>query len=245
MDTNYWNPLIHIVIWGSILSWLVVPPILSNILGLYVVGAATYWGVANEVLASSQFWFYCILATAVAILPVILMRLLILQFKPTLLDDVRLWETTKRQKELLDKVKKQFTTPESSVTPRLRVPLHVAAWRSSYAFAHEEGFGNLIVTGRYLGASESDVEEERDRRANTWMRRPKAKKSSKFGSLVHASLPAATAVITSSLGKKALDTVEIAVNEEEVLIKGKDDDVDEERERKEDEQESQVEQKDL
>ena len=229
------------------MSWLVVPPILSNILGLYVLDAATYWGVANEVLASSQFWFYWILATAVALLPIIAMRVLILQFKPTLLDDVRLWETTKRQKELFDKVKKQFATkesPESSVTPRLRVPLHVAPWRSSYAFAHEEGFGNLIVSGRYLGASESDVEKERDRRANTWMRRPKAKKSSKFGALVHASLPAATAVITSALGKKALDTVEIAVNEEEVLIKGKDDNVDEERERKEDEQESQVEQMD-
>lgn len=163
-------------IWGSILSWLVVPPFLSNVLTLYEVNAATYFGVANEVLASSLFWWYLIIATMIAILPVIAIRIAKNELKPSLLEDVKLCDTNKRYEEIVENLKKQFHREDSSSSGGT-IPAH---WRSGYAFAHEEGFGTIISSGRYLGALATEVEQERVRRTNTWMRgdrKPKKKQA--------------------------------------------------------------------
>ncbi len=167
MDTNYWNPIIHVAVWGSILSWLVVPPFLSNIVTLYELDAATYFGVANEVLASAMFWWYLIIATVVALVPMIAVRIVRTELWPTLLDDVKLVETKKRNKEFIETIKKQFYNEDD------QIPIIPTRWRTGYAFAHEEGFGKIISSGRYLGASAADVEQERINRTGTWMRENK------------------------------------------------------------------------
>ena len=171
LDTNYWNPIIHVSIWGSILSWLVVPPFLSNIVPLYVLDAATYFGVANEVLASSMFWWYLIIATMIALVPIIAIRIGATELWPTLLDDVKLLETNKRSEELVESLKKQFHKDDDD-----SIPVVPSRWRTGYAFAHEEGFGQIISTGRYLGALADDVEKERIQRTGTWMRDNKRRK---------------------------------------------------------------------
>lgn len=168
MDTNYWNPLVHIVIWASILSWFVVPPFLSNFLPLYIVGQSLYYGVSNEVLASSHFWFYFIITAILGVSPVAALRVLQVQIKPTLLDDVRLLESTHSQKELKEKFLRKFSfsiESKAEESTQDRKPLtKQQSLRSSYAFAHEKGFAELIVSGRYIGANEIEVAEERVRR---------------------------------------------------------------------------------
>ena len=169
-DTNYWNPVIHIFIWGSILTWLIVPPFLSNILTLYEVSAATYFGVSNEVLASSMFWLYLIVATVIAVLPGIAVRVITNEIWPTLLEDVKLCESNKRHSELIDNLKSKLSKEEATVgvaEEKGDVPI---LWRSGYAFSHQEGFGGIISTGKYLGASANEIEQQRTLRRNTWMK---------------------------------------------------------------------------
>ena len=145
-----------------------MPPFLSNFLPLYLVGQSYYYGVANEVLASSHFWFYFIIAAILGVFPVAALRVLLVQIKPTLLDDVRLMESTHSQKELKNKVLRKLSLsveskaeePTSHTKPLIKQP----SLRSGYAFAHEKGFAELIVTGRYIGANEAEVAEERVRR---------------------------------------------------------------------------------
>ena len=220
LDTSYWNVIVHLFIWGSILSWLVVPPFLSNFLPLYDVGLATYYGVANEVLASAMFWWYLILVTFIALAPTFLSRVLKYELKPTLLEDVKLLETKKFNEELLEKFKKQF----SRETEAEQKPIVPKLWRTGYAFAHEEGFGQLISSGHYLGALATEVEQERTKRRSTWMsedyksagyRKPKATKNAaskdnkKNPSLVEASLTtglAAGLTVALAGGRKKEET---------------------------------------
>ena len=163
------------------LSWLVVPPFLSNFYPLYITDVLVYWGVSNEVLASDYFWIYCFLATILAIFPAAFIKILQIELRPALIDDVRLIEFDRSQKELKDKlvdVSHKLTTSikvkegEESVAvlPAVK-PEKIAPYRSSYAFSHEEGFGRLIATGRYLGADESKVAEERVRRNTLTLKR--------------------------------------------------------------------------
>uniref|UniRef100_A0A1X7U3D1 Phospholipid-transporting ATPase n=1 Tax=Amphimedon queenslandica TaxID=400682 RepID=A0A1X7U3D1_AMPQE len=181
MDTNYWNPVIHIFIWGSILSWWVVPPFLSNVPYFYNFNVLSYYGVSNEVLASFHFYFYTFLAMALALLPVFFARIILTELFPSLLDDVRLSEDKISSKEraewfkghiqrALPGKKEELLEEEGRVTPVSSGLLRHQ--RSSYAFAHEEGFGSHILTGRYLGANEKEVHSERTRRNTLTLGRP-------------------------------------------------------------------------
>lgn len=117
-----------------------------------------------------MFWWYLIIATVIALAPVILLRILHTELFPSLLEDVKLCENKAREKDILESIKKPFSRKEEEkeeVYPNIPV-MHS---RSSYAFSHEEGFGRLILSGKYLGASAVDVENERTLRRNTWMKK--------------------------------------------------------------------------
>ena len=101
------------------------------------------------------------------VFPVAAFRVLQVQIKPTLLDDVRLVESTRSQIELREKILRRFSSTESKVeepTPHLKPLKKQSSLRSGYAFAHEKGFAELILSGRYIGANETEVAEERVRR---------------------------------------------------------------------------------
>lgn len=190
MDTNHWNPVVHIGIWASILLWWVVPPFLSNILYFYNYDILVYYGVSNEVLASFHFYFYLFLAMALALFPVFFARVLQIELFPSLLDDVRLAESKikkvkeraewflrhlqsvipgekKKPGDIIDDDREKLTPTPSALLKHQR---------SAYAFAHEEGFGSHILTGRFLGANSIEVAQERTRRHTlTLGSRPKRK----------------------------------------------------------------------
>lgn len=187
MDTNHWNPVVHIGIWASILLWWIVPPFLSNILYFYNYNILVYYGVSNEVLASFHFYFYLFLAMALALFPVFFSRVLQIELFPSLLDDVRLMESKKkdRTEQLLRQIQSVIPSEKKKpgdiidddrekLTPTPSGLLKHQ--RSAYAFAHEEGFGSHILTGRFLGANSIEVAQERTRRHTlTLGSRPKRK----------------------------------------------------------------------
>lgn len=126
--------------------------------------------MANEVLASAMFWWYLIIASSIALAPAILLRILKNELFPTLLEDVKLCESKAREKDIIESIKRQFSKKEeeeAAAYPEDFIP--PLSSRSSYAFSHEEGFGKLISSGKYLGASAVEVENERTLRRNTWM----------------------------------------------------------------------------
>ncbi len=160
MDTFHWNPIIHLFIWGSILSWLVVIPITSAP-GLYgIAGFFEYLGVAYEVLATATFWIYLPIAVIIALLPTIIFRVVLVDIDPHIVDDVRL-QQKKEGRRLFKRLKLRRKPVYSEVTRRATVK------RTGYAYSHTEGFGDMITTGRIFGMDEREVADERRRRLST------------------------------------------------------------------------------
>ena len=152
LDTLTWNPIMHLFVWGSIISWFVVIPFVG---ASFLYGSFfTYTGVANEVLGTAQFWFFWPLASVIALTPTVVFRFMRLDLDPHLVDDVRL------------KVGKEGKKLFRRRTFKRKVPKHVAKSdkRTGYAFAHEEGFGKLITSGLGFGMPLHDVEVQHQRR---------------------------------------------------------------------------------
>ena len=165
LDTFHWNPIAHIFIWGSILSWLVVIPI-SSTSGLYgLIGFFQYAGVAFEVIRSATFWFYVPLATIVALTPTIIFRTMRLDFDPHIIDDVRLVQKNEGRK--LFKRLKFHRKPADSVIARAP-----STKRTGYAYSHTEGYGQMISTGHIFGMNEEEVIRERQKRISMIVSNP-------------------------------------------------------------------------
>lgn len=142
----------HILVWGSILIWFVIIPITSSP-GFYS-SFFQYGGVAYKVLSTTDFWFYLPIATVVALFPTIFSRLVTLYRQPTYVDFVRLKE--RKEGEKLFKRKTVRRRPVTARSGTLK--------RSGYAFAHQEGFADLISTGHIFGLDSDHVQAEHFRR---------------------------------------------------------------------------------
>lgn len=179
LDTFYWNPIMHVFVWGSILVWFLIIPITST--GLLYGSFFQYVGVAYEVMSTANFWFYLPLSAVVALLPTIFFRLLKLYRYPTYVDFVRLKERKEGKK--LFKRKKIDRKSRSAHSMK----------RSGYAFAQEQGFGHLISTGHIFGMDEGFVAAERTRRNSTFL-----SASSSRPDLTPSALAAATVSISAA-----------------------------------------------
>ena len=141
----------HLFVWGSILVWFVVIPVTST--AAFYGSFFTFGGVAFEVLSTANFWFYLPLSAVIALAPTMLFRLIQLYQKPQYIDFVRL----KEKKEGRKIFKRKTIT-------RKHAPTRKSTKRSGYAFSHQEGYGNLITTGRIFGMDEDNVAAEHMRR---------------------------------------------------------------------------------
>lgn len=136
----------HLFVWGSILIWFVIIPITHT--GTFYGSFFEYSGVSFEVLSTVNFWFYLPLSAALALLPTILFRMYNLYWHPTYVDFVRLKEKKEGKKLFKRKLIGRKTSSARSMK------------RSGYAFAHEEGFAELITTGHIFGMNEENVAAE-------------------------------------------------------------------------------------
>ena len=153
----------HIFVWGSIIAWFVVIPITSTEAIYNITLFRFYPGTAFQVLASATFWFYLPLATVIALLPTVALRVIRLEFYPHMVDDVRL-KMKLEGKKLFKRFKQKSLLTRSSRSLK----------RTGYAFSHQEGFGRLIETG--VGFCDmpppEQVEEQRRQRLSIWMSSP-------------------------------------------------------------------------
>ncbi|XP_050059932.1 phospholipid-transporting ATPase ID isoform X1 [Aphis gossypii] len=131
-DTSYWTVINHIVIWGSLTLFFVAEWVYN-----YLIGGA-YVGSLAMAMKQPTFWLVTLLVVVVIISPVVAWRLYFLETSPVLTDKLRL-------KQL-----KQMRQVSGTDTRMPSIKHKRRSIRSGYAFAHQEGFGRLITSGKIM-----------------------------------------------------------------------------------------------
>ncbi|KAJ6220049.1 hypothetical protein RDWZM_005861 [Blomia tropicalis] len=136
LDTSYWTVFNHIVIWGSIAFYFALTLFInSNFIG------NQYLGCFRMTLSSGQFWFTMFIILVILLFPVVAIRFYNLTVHPTLSDRCRMKQRFLRKKALTQTYDPYLIRRKSSAFRSRR------SIRSGYAFAHQEGFGQLIMSG--------------------------------------------------------------------------------------------------
>uniref|UniRef100_A0A672J4S9 Phospholipid-transporting ATPase n=1 Tax=Salarias fasciatus TaxID=181472 RepID=A0A672J4S9_SALFA len=137
LDTGFWTVFNHVFVWGSLASYFTIMFALnSQILFRIFPNQFHFVGSAQSTLLQPVVWLTIALATAICIVPVLAFRFLKLDLKPQLSD-----------------------TAEAG-RPRVsegRLGARGGSRRSGYAFAHQEGFGELITSGKNMRLSSLNI----------------------------------------------------------------------------------------
>ncbi|PRD27514.1 UNVERIFIED_CONTAM: Phospholipid-transporting ATPase ID [Trichonephila clavipes] len=143
LDTSYWTVFNHIVIFGSVAFFFALTLFINSDLI-----ASKYIGVFRMTLSSPTFWITCLLVFAILLIPVISVRFYWVHVHPTLSDRVRLKQRRMR-------IQAEPSEPQIVLPQLMRRPSRRKSMRSGYAFAHQEGFGRLIMSGKIMKKSKS------------------------------------------------------------------------------------------
>lgn len=133
LDTSYWTICNHIMIWGSLLWYFTLDSFYN-----YVIGGP-YVGALAKAVTGSTFWLTTMLTVIILMVPVLAWRFYSFDCHPSLADRIRMKQ---RQSKQLRPKMEMLRTPSARRSRR--------SLRSSYAFAHEEGFGRLITSGKIM-----------------------------------------------------------------------------------------------
>lgn len=94
-------------------------------------------------LSSGQFWFTLFIVLVILLFPVVAIRFYYITVRPTLSDRCRLKQRFLRKKALTQTYDPYIRRKSSAYRSRRSI-------RSGYAFAHQEGFGQLITSGKIM-----------------------------------------------------------------------------------------------
>ncbi|XP_047227636.1 phospholipid-transporting ATPase ID-like [Girardinichthys multiradiatus] len=135
-DTYYWTAINQFFLWGSLAAYIAITfTFLSN--GLFFMFPTSFFfiGTARNCLNQPNAWLTVFLTCLLCTLPVVAYRFFLMQFYPMITDKVRY----KAQKE-------GMPTPSPYRPP----PRRIRSRRSSYAFSHSQGFGDLVTSRKFL-----------------------------------------------------------------------------------------------
>lgn len=105
----------------------------------YVIGGP-YVGSLTKAMSEMNFWFTTALTVIISIMPVLAWRFYFIDVAPTLTDRVRLKQ---RLQQMRSRQSQDVLRTPSARKARRSI-------RSGYAFAHQEGFGRLITSGKIM-----------------------------------------------------------------------------------------------
>ena len=147
---QYWTLFNHVVIWFSIAFYFIFNVFLYSD---FMVIFTPYTGSGRSVWSSPKFWFALILTNVVVLLPIIAYRFFSIDTEPTLIDRVRLKQRISKSKS--SEMSKRHSSRRRSTR---------SFARSGYAFSHQEGFGELITSGKnfkdsFVGQNKSKQSE--------------------------------------------------------------------------------------
>ncbi|XP_014610320.1 PREDICTED: phospholipid-transporting ATPase ID isoform X3 [Polistes canadensis] len=134
LDTSYWTIVNHIMVWGSLIWYFILDYFYNFVIG------GSYAGSLTMAMSEATFWFTTVITCIILVIPVLSWRFFFMDVKPTLSDRVRLKQ---RLAQLRSRQSQDILrTPSTRRTRR--------SLRSGYAFAHQEGFGRLITSGKIM-----------------------------------------------------------------------------------------------
>lgn len=139
LDTSYWTVINHVFIWGSIATYFsILFAMHSN--GMFDIfpNQFPFIGNARNSLTQRCVWLVIFLTTVASVMPVVALRFLKVDLFPTLSDQIRQRQKAQRK-----------ARPPYSRRPQTR---RSSSRRSGYAFAHQEGYGELITSGKNMRA---------------------------------------------------------------------------------------------
>lgn len=107
-----------------------------------------YVGTFRMTLSTAHFWFTLFLTIVILIVPIVAIRFYYVDTHPTLSDRVRL-------RQRLSHLRTRPSEPTLRISSVRRSSRR--SIRSGYAFAHQEGFGRLIMSGKIMKKSKSNT----------------------------------------------------------------------------------------
>ncbi|AWP08276.1 Phospholipid-translocating ATPase [Scophthalmus maximus] len=158
LDTHYWTAVNHLFIWGSVAVYFVILfAIQSNgIFGIFP-SHFPFIGTASSCLSEKSVWLVILLTTVVCVVPGLAVSFLRVDLFPTLTDKVRHLQQSRRRKR----------PPERNPRRVRRTSSH----RSAYAFSHQQGYGELITSGKNMrtGTVSPARSPARTQHSSNWM----------------------------------------------------------------------------
>ncbi|XP_039974416.1 phospholipid-transporting ATPase ID isoform X2 [Xiphias gladius] len=170
LDTGFWTVINHVFVWGSLGSYFTIMLALnSQTLFRIFPNQFHFVGSAQSTLLQPVVWLTIALATAICIVPVLAFRFLKLDLKPQLADTVRYTQLVrqKKRKPVGRRVVGAWRGVGSASEGRLSA--RGGSRRSGYAFAHQEGFGELITSGKNMRLSSLALATFASRHSSSWI----------------------------------------------------------------------------
>uniref|UniRef100_A0A3Q1EXH9 Phospholipid-transporting ATPase n=1 Tax=Acanthochromis polyacanthus TaxID=80966 RepID=A0A3Q1EXH9_9TELE len=140
LDTHYWTAVNHFFIWGSLTVYFAILFAMQSdgIFGIFPSNFP-YIGTARNCLSEKSVWLVILLTTVVCVVPGLVVSFLRVDLFPTLTDKVRHLQQSRRKQG-----------PQEQNLRRVR---RTSSRRSAYAFSHQQGYGELITSGKNMRMS--------------------------------------------------------------------------------------------
>ncbi|XP_005728080.1 probable phospholipid-transporting ATPase IM isoform X1 [Pundamilia nyererei] len=140
LDTHYWTAVNHLFIWGSLMVYFAILFAMQSD-GLFGIFPSSFpfIGTARNCLSEKSVWLVVLLTTVVCVMPGLVVKFLRVDLFPTLTDKVRRLQQSRKKQG-----------PQEQNLRRVR---RTSSRRSAYAFSHQQGFGELITSGKNMRRS--------------------------------------------------------------------------------------------
>ncbi|XP_029909378.1 phospholipid-transporting ATPase ID [Myripristis murdjan] len=137
LDTHYWTVVNHFFIWGSLAVYFAILFAMQSdgIFGIFPSNFP-FIGTARNCLAEKSVWLVILLTTVVCVMPGLAVCFLRAELFPTLTDKVRYLQQARKR--------------EGPQEQNLRRVRRTSSRRSAYAFSHQQGYGELITSGKNM-----------------------------------------------------------------------------------------------
>ncbi|MED6260340.1 ATPase class I type 8B member 4 [Ataeniobius toweri] len=140
LDTHYWTAVNHLFVWGSLIVYFAILLAMQSD-GLFGIFSSNFpfIGTARNCLSEKTVWLAVLLTTVVCILPGLVVSFLRVDLFPTLTDKVRHLQKSRKKQG-----------PQEQNLRRIR---RTSSRHSAYAFSHQQGYGELITSGKNMRMS--------------------------------------------------------------------------------------------
>ncbi|XP_028831514.1 phospholipid-transporting ATPase ID isoform X2 [Denticeps clupeoides] len=172
LDTGYWTAINHFFVWGSLGSYFTILFVLhSDILFSLFPQQFNFLGSAQNTLKQPVVWLTIALATVICIAPVLAFRFLKVELKPQLSDTVRYTQLVHQKKRKPGGCVSRGMGVDGGEMGGVSLGRlgRSGSHRSGYAFAHQEGFGELITSGKNMRLSSLALATFASRHSASWI----------------------------------------------------------------------------